>query len=43
METIFKEEFTHAKTQGCQVHVARNVLAKVPNKLKKEVGDGKTQ
>ena len=34
LETIFKEEFTHAKTQRCQVHVARNVLAKVPKKLK---------
>ena len=39
LETVFKEEFTHAKTQRCQVHVARNVLAKVPKKLKKEVAD----
>ena len=35
LETVFKEEFTHAKTQRCQVHVARNVLAKVPKSLKK--------
>ncbi len=27
------------KVQRCQVHVARNVLAKVPHKLKKEVAD----
>ena len=39
LETVFKEEFAHAKTQRCQVHVARNVLAKVPKKLKKEVAD----
>ena len=39
LETVFKEEFTHAKTQRCQVHVARNVLANVPKKLKKEVAD----
>lgn len=39
LETVFKEEFTHAKAQRCQVHIARNVLAKVPKKLKKEVGD----
>ena len=30
IETVFKEEFTQAKTQRCQVQVARNVLAKVP-------------
>ena len=39
LETVCKEEFAHAKTQRCQVHVARNVLAKVPKKLKKEVAD----
>ncbi len=27
LERVFKEEFPHAKTQRCQVHVARNVLA----------------
>ena len=36
LETVFKEEFTHAKTQRCQVHVALNVLAKFPKKLKKK-------
>jgi len=32
---VFKEEFTNANIQRCQVHVASNVLAKVPKKLKK--------
>jgi putative transposase len=39
LETVFKEEFPKAKVQRCQVHVARNVLAKVPKKLKKAVAD----
>jgi len=39
LERVFKEEFTKAKVQRCQVHVARNVLAKVPTKLKKDVAD----
>jgi len=39
LERIFKEEFPKAKVQRCQVHVARNVLAKVPRKLKKTIGD----
>lgn len=39
LEMVFKEEFSHAKIQRCQVHVARNVLAKVPRKLKREVAD----
>ena len=39
LEGVFKEEFPQAKVQRCQVHVARNVLAKVPKKLKKEVAD----
>jgi putative transposase len=39
LETVFKEEFPHAKVQRCQLHVARNVLAKVPKKLKKTVAD----
>jgi putative transposase len=39
LERVFKEEFPHAKTQRCQVHVVRNVLAKVPQKLKKQIGD----
>ena len=39
LEKVFKEEFIHAKVQRCQVHVAKNVLAKVPKKLKKTVAD----
>jgi putative transposase len=39
LERVFMEEFTKAKVQRCQVHVARNVLAKVPKKLKKDVAD----
>jgi len=39
LEKVFREEFPHAKVQRCQVHVARNVLAKVPKKLKKVVAD----
>jgi putative transposase len=39
LETVFKEEFPKAKLQRCQVHVARNVLAKVPKKLKRAVAD----
>lgn len=39
LEKVFKEEFPKAKVQRCQVHVARNVLAKVPRKLKKDVAD----
>jgi len=40
LEKVFEEEFPNAKVQRCQVHVARNVLAKVPHKAKKEVADG---
>ncbi len=39
LEKVFEEEFSHAKIQRCQVHVARNVLAKVPRKLKQAVAD----
>lgn len=39
LERVFREEFPHARVQRCQVHVARNVLAKVPKKLKKAVAD----
>jgi len=39
LEKVFREEFTRGKVQRCQVHVARNVLAKVPQKLKQEVAD----
>ena len=39
LEKVFREEFPGAKVQRCQVHVARNVLAKVPRKSKKLVAD----
>ena len=39
LERVFKEEFPEAKIQRCQVHVSRNVLAKVPRKLKKTIAD----
>jgi putative transposase len=39
LEKVFKEEFIHAKTQRCQVHVARNVLAKVPKTFKTALAD----
>lgn len=39
LEKVFKEEFPKARVQRCQVHVARNVLAKVPQKLKRNVAD----
>jgi putative transposase len=37
LETVFQEEFPRAKVQRCQVHVARNVLAKAPKKFKQDV------
>jgi putative transposase len=37
---VFREEFPKARVQRCQVHVARNVLAKVPQKFKEAVADG---
>ena len=40
LETVFKQEFGKAKIQRCQVHVARNVIAKAPRKLKRDVADG---
>lgn len=39
LEKVFKEEFPKARVQRCQVHVARNILAKMPKKLKKNVPD----
>ena len=39
LEKVFREEFIHAKVQRCQVHVAKNVLAKVPKKVKETVAD----
>jgi len=29
LEKVFQEEFPYAKIQRCQVHVAKNVIAKV--------------
>jgi putative transposase len=40
LEKVFLEEFKCAKVQRCQVHVARNVMSKVPQKLRQEVADG---
>lgn len=37
--TVFKEEFLNSKVQRCQVHVARNVLCKVPKKSRQAVVD----
>ena len=37
LEKVFSEEFKTAEIQCCQVHVARNVLAKVPRRLKQAV------
>jgi putative transposase len=39
LEKVFREEFTRGKVQRCQVHVTRNVVAKVPQKLKQKVAD----
>jgi putative transposase len=39
LEKVFREEFPKGKVQRCQVHVTRNVLAKVPQKLKQKVAD----
>ena len=38
LEKVFKEEFPNASVQRCQVHVARNIISKVPRKHKKEIG-----
>jgi putative transposase len=39
LEKVFEEEFAQAKVQRCQVHVARNVLTKTPQKIKQQVAD----
>ena len=39
LESVFEEEFPKARVQRCQVHVARNVLVKVPKKLKQAVAN----
>jgi transposase-like protein len=38
-EDVFKEEFSLANVQRCQVHEPRNILAKVPKKLKEIVAN----
>jgi putative transposase len=39
LERVFAEEFRNAKIQRCQVHVAKNVIAKVPMRLRQAVAD----
>lgn len=39
LEKVFLEEFPGAKIQRCQVHVARNVICKVPQNMKQKVAD----
>ena len=39
LEKVFAEEFHQGKIQRCQVHVARNIIAKVPRSLKQSVAD----
>jgi putative transposase len=39
LEHVLAEEFPQAKIQRCQVHVSRNVIAKVPQKRKEEIAD----
>jgi putative transposase len=39
LEKVFKEEFPGAKIQRCQVHVARNVICKVPQNMKQKIAD----
>ena len=36
LEKVFQEEFYNAKTQRCQVHVAKNVLAKVTKNIRRK-------
>lgn len=37
LEKVFREEFVNAEVQRCTLHVTKNVLAKVPKKLKQDV------
>lgn len=39
LDKVFSEEFSGAKVQRCQVHVARNVMCKVPKAAKQKIGD----
>ncbi|PIR35756.1 MAG: IS256 family transposase [Bdellovibrio sp. CG11_big_fil_rev_8_21_14_0_20_39_38] len=39
LEKVFREEFPEAKVQRCQVHVARNVMSKVPHNMRQKVAD----
>ena len=36
---VFKEEYANDKVRRCQGNVERNILLKVPQKLKKEIAD----
>jgi putative transposase len=38
-EKSFSEELPKAKIRRCQIHAAKNTLAKVPMKLKREVAN----
>lgn len=39
LASVFSEEFSSAKVQRCQVHVARNVICKVPKSAKQSIAD----
>ena len=39
LEKVFKEEFSQAQAQHCTIHVAPNVLGKVPEKPKQAMAD----
>jgi putative transposase len=39
LDKVFSEEFSEAKVQRCQVHVARNVLSKVAKQSQQKVAD----
>lgn len=39
LEKVFLEEFKNSLVQRCQVHVARNVMSKVPHKMREKVSD----
>lgn len=40
LESLFTGEFPNCKIIQHQIHIARNVLAKVPSKVKKTIADG---
>lgn len=39
LESVFKDEFSDASVQRCQVHLASNVLTKTPHNIRKKVAD----